>query len=237
MNEFGRVERVSGSSGLSGGVGGSSGGGGGGDGPATNKAPYAMLILNPSKTAMRPVHASSTPQFKALPYQYRYRYNGGAATQSWVAAQRYLVVDLSSGPCEYGVTDSGEGTVTIGTIPQLATRKGVPLTVNEHDPNTGHAKTKQQIEAEKATATTLLTVQFQAQLASVVVSAVRHIFVTDVRFDHVAFAEKLIVPIIVMRNHKRFDPFAPVSKSHDPAGMHSTPLPSTHLRFTIQSSA
>jgi len=42
------------------------------------------------------------------PFRYRYRYHHGAHTQQWVARRRYLVVDLSSGPCEYGVTNAGE---------------------------------------------------------------------------------------------------------------------------------
>ena len=108
---------------------------------------------------MRPDHANSSPEFKALPWAYRYRYAGGAATQAWVAERRYLVVDVTAGPCEYGVTDSGEGTVSVGTIPPLQTRKGLPTAVNEYDPNTGKPKSREQIEAEKKQTTNLLTVR------------------------------------------------------------------------------
>jgi hypothetical protein len=52
--------------------------------------------------------------------------------------------------------------------------------------------------------------RLSAQLGSLVVSAVRHVFAPDIRYRTVDYAEKLIVPLIALRNHRRFDPLSQV---------------------------
>ncbi|KAK1286063.1 hypothetical protein QJS10_CPB20g00155 [Acorus calamus] len=35
-------------------------------------------------------------------YIYRYRHHGGGASQVWLSSGRFVVIDLSAGPCTYG---------------------------------------------------------------------------------------------------------------------------------------
>mmetsp|Transcript_26422 Transcript_26422/g.43263 ORF Transcript_26422/g.43263 Transcript_26422/m.43263 type:complete len:856 (-) Transcript_26422:916-3483(-) len=51
--------------------------------------------------------------------------------------------------------------------------------------------------------------EFLAQLSALSVSAVKYLFVPDTRFDVLELAEKVLVPIIVLRNHQDFDPLQP----------------------------
>jgi hypothetical protein len=50
------------------------------------------------------------------------RYNEGTPTNVWIGRGRFAVVDLSSGPVSYGVTDNGEGTVSIQSTPPITLR-------------------------------------------------------------------------------------------------------------------
>ncbi|PKA49913.1 hypothetical protein AXF42_Ash019229 [Apostasia shenzhenica] len=53
-------------------------------------------------------------------YIYRYRYNGGGASQVWLSSGRYVVIDLSAGPCTYGKIETEEGSVSYKTMPRLS---------------------------------------------------------------------------------------------------------------------
>lgn len=48
-------------------------------------------------------------------------------------------------------------------------------------------------------------------LSSVVVSAVQHLFAPDVRVETLDFAQRVLVPVIVLRDHKLFNPLVPGS--------------------------
>ncbi|KAA8531214.1 hypothetical protein F0562_005872 [Nyssa sinensis] len=52
-------------------------------------------------------------------YIYRYRYNGGGASQVWLGSGRFVVIDLSAGPCTYGKIETEEGSVSSKTLPRL----------------------------------------------------------------------------------------------------------------------
>ncbi|XP_010277616.1 PREDICTED: uncharacterized protein LOC104612011 isoform X2 [Nelumbo nucifera] len=52
-------------------------------------------------------------------YIYRYRYNGGGASQVWLGSGRFVVIDLSAGPCTYGKIETEEGSVSYRTLPRL----------------------------------------------------------------------------------------------------------------------
>jgi len=53
--------------------------------------------------------------------------------------------------------------------------------------------------------------KFRARLGNLVISAVKYVFAPDVQFDALDFSERVLVPIIVFRNHILFDPLAPGS--------------------------
>jgi hypothetical protein len=151
--------------------------------PALTKKPYTILIMNPDMTRINPPQ-DQLPEKPAKVYEYRYRYNGGSPTAAWIAQHRYLVADLNAGPVEYGVTNAGEGTVSLRSIPNLMDVASSPGANKQLSKN----------------------VQFVAQLSSLVVTAVRYVFVPDVRFNSIEYAEKVVIPLVVLRNHRRFNP-------------------------------
>ncbi|CAI8610763.1 unnamed protein product [Vicia faba] len=85
-------------------------------------------------------------------YIYRYRYDGGGATQVWLSSGRFVVIDLSAGPCTYGKIEAEEGS-----------------------------------------------------LASLVSTTVEHVIAPDVRFETVDLTSRLLIPIIVLQNHNRYN--------------------------------
>lgn len=107
---------------------------------------------------------------------YRYRYDGGSPCASWISARSFVVVDLSAGPMVYGPTGAGDGTVGASSIPTIT------------------------VEEDKG-----ITESSLAQLSAVVLSAVRHVFAPDVDCNG-QYADKVVVPIVVLRNHRRFNP-------------------------------
>jgi len=156
-----------------------------------------ILVANPDKVRMDPTK-------QGRPYVYRYRYAGGAPTQQWLSREGYLFVDLSAGPCSYGSSDAssssaGEGTVTIGSVPLVA--------VKEFDPN-GQQPNQ-------------VTTKFLSSLQSFLLSSIRHLFIPDSRWRLLRSAEKLLVPLVVFRNHRRFHPLKHASSN-------TNPLPSDH---------
>ncbi|KAK1308333.1 hypothetical protein QJS10_CPA09g01980 [Acorus calamus] len=50
-------------------------------------------------------------------YIYRYRYHGGGASQVWLSSGRFVVIDLSAGPCTYGKIETKEGSVNQEAAP------------------------------------------------------------------------------------------------------------------------
>ncbi|KAJ4825238.1 hypothetical protein Tsubulata_039371 [Turnera subulata] len=118
-------------------------------------------------------------------YIYRYRYNGGGATQVWLSSDRFVVVDLSAGPCTYGKIETEEGTVSSRTLPRIRHTifpRGVGAVMDHstHD-------------------------IFVGQLAAVVATTVEHVIAPDVRFETVDLTTRLLIPIIVLQNHNRYN--------------------------------
>jgi hypothetical protein len=118
-------------------------------------------------------------------YIYRYRYNGGGASQIWLGSGRYVVVDLSAGPCTYGKIETEEGSVSSKTLPRL---RNVMIPRGNgvvSDPSTHNI--------------------FVGQLASLVATTVEHVIAPDVRFETVDLTTRLLIPIIVLQNHNRYN--------------------------------
>ncbi|CAM6099683.1 unnamed protein product [Calypogeia fissa] len=122
-------------------------------------------------------------------YVYRYRYNGGAATQVWLSSGRYAVIDLSAGPCVYGKVESEEGSVGYRSVPRLQNllfprrREIKPLAVKD-------------VESS-----------FRGLLSALIISAIEHVISPDVRFEQVDPAsQRLLVPVVVFSNHHHYNP-------------------------------
>ncbi|XP_061992813.1 uncharacterized protein LOC133710695 [Rosa rugosa] len=118
-------------------------------------------------------------------YIYRYRYNGGGASQVWLGYGRYVVIDLSAGPCTYGKIETEEGTVSSRTLPRLRNimfprGMGAASDHSTHD-------------------------VFVGQLASLVSTTIEHVIAPDVRFETVDLTTRLLLPIIVLQNHNRYN--------------------------------
>ncbi|OVA16754.1 hypothetical protein BVC80_1543g209 [Macleaya cordata] len=118
-------------------------------------------------------------------YIYHYRYNGGGASQVWLGSGRFVVIDLSAGPCTYGKIETEEGSVSYRTIPRLSNLlfpRGsmAPSTASTHN-------------------------IFMGQLAALISTTIEHVIAPDVRFETVDLTTRLLVPIIVLRNHNRYN--------------------------------
>ncbi|CAH9055194.1 unnamed protein product [Cuscuta europaea] len=118
-------------------------------------------------------------------YIYRYRYNGGGASQVWLGSGRYVVIDLSAGPCTYGKIETEEGSISPRSLPRV---RSVALhkaagTVSEHYAHD----------------------VFVGQLASLIVTTTEHVIAPDVRYETVDMTTRLLVPIIVLHNHNRYN--------------------------------
>ncbi|KAK4737561.1 hypothetical protein R3W88_001258 [Solanum pinnatisectum] len=118
-------------------------------------------------------------------YIYRYRYNGGGASQVWLGSGRFVVVDLSAGPCTYGKIETEEGSISSRSLPRLrnVVLHKVSGVVTEHAAHD----------------------IFVGQLASLVATTIEHVIAPDVRFETVDMTTRLLIPIIVLQNHNRFN--------------------------------
>ncbi|CAL5337784.1 unnamed protein product [Camellia sinensis] len=74
--------------------------------------PSAIFIVNFDKLTEEEMK-------KEGDYVYRYHYNGGGASQVWLSSGRFVVIDLSAGPCTCGKIETEEGSVSSKTLPRL----------------------------------------------------------------------------------------------------------------------
>ncbi|KAK4767501.1 hypothetical protein SAY86_015251 [Trapa natans] len=118
-------------------------------------------------------------------YVYRYRYNGGGATQVWLASSRFLVIDLSAGPCTYGKIETEEGSVSYRTLPRFRNIM-FPRGFTAASDHSSHEV-------------------FIGQLASLISTTIEHVIAPDIRFETVDLASRLLIPIIVLQNHNRYN--------------------------------
>lgn len=162
-------------------------------------APSALFILNLDKARLDP---SKEPPAagaqlledelasRAAGFEYRYTYGGGGYTQAWLSHGRYAAVDLSAGPCTYGQLAAHEGAVGPWTLPRLG---GLSRAAGA---TPGGAAGQAPAESQAVV---------QGHLSAVVVSAVEHLFSPDVRFETLDIAHRVLLPVIVLRNHHQYD--------------------------------
>ena len=158
----------------------------GAEGPAA----YTILVINPNKGDMAQL-ADVPPAFS-----YRYRYNGGAPSQMWLSAHRYLVLDVSAGPCSLGMSRAAGGAVSAASVPQI------------HAALQGGAAGLKAREADAAAASShaLYHNHVTAQLGGLLLSAVRHVIAADLHACALPDFDELVVPLLALRNHALFDP-------------------------------
>lgn len=118
-------------------------------------------------------------------YVYRYRYSGGGASQVWLGFGRYVVIDLSAGPCTYGKIEAEEGSVSSRTLPRLRNvmlprGSGVDSHHSTHE-------------------------IFIGQLSALISTTIEHVIAPDVRFETVDLTRRLLIPIIILQNHNRYN--------------------------------
>ncbi|KNA15313.1 hypothetical protein SOVF_098720 [Spinacia oleracea] len=125
-------------------------------------------------------------------YIYRYRYNGGGASQVWLSSSRFAVIDLSAGPCTYGKIETEEGSIGSRTLPRFKNvlfSKGLSAAADHstHD-------------------------VFVGQLGALISTTVEHVLAPDVRFETADMTRRLLIPIIVLQNHNRY---SIIAKGHN----------------------
>lgn len=160
---------------------------------------YGLMILNMDKELLAP--AGLKKQGDAVT-SYVYRYKTGpkgvdSGSDAFVTRSSFAVVDLSAGPSLYGSTQAGEGAVVASSLPRRYHTKWQPSEAEALD------KIPSQLRGR--------ALRFQADLAQVILSAVRFVFAPDIQFDELDFSEKVLVPILVFRNHRMYDPLEPGS--------------------------
>jgi hypothetical protein len=149
---------------------------------------HGVIVLNPDKLNNAGQMLPKLHVPKASPFRYRYTYGGVGYTQSWIGKKKYLVIDLSAGPCSYGPIHANEGTVASSSFPRVSHYRHEFMSNTEYQ-----SKTLPQYE-------------IISSITSLIGSSVKHVFLPDISRETVYFAEKIIVPIIALRDHKRFNP-------------------------------
>ncbi|KAJ9508189.1 hypothetical protein QJQ45_021541 [Haematococcus lacustris] len=184
----------------------------------------AILVLNPNKLRMNPMlHAEAAHELagkhwgladswkrgKVLPatlleqegdYLYRYTYNGRGAAAAWVSAHNFMVIDLSAGPVVFGPMASPSGTVTPSALPRILP---IMLRLSRELEQAAPTMTlEEHMAQEAAEGQHRLLV---GQLAGVLHAAARHLLVPDVALQHLEYADRLLVHLVVLQDHLEFN--------------------------------
>ncbi|KAK8970315.1 hypothetical protein KSP40_PGU003117 [Platanthera guangdongensis] len=118
-------------------------------------------------------------------YIYRYRYNGGGASQVWLSSGRFAVIDLSAGPCTYGKIETEEGSVSYRALPRL---KNIIFTRGSNAVSVGSTNDL-----------------LMGHLGALVSTTIEHVIAPDIRFETVALTTRLLIPVIILQNHNRYN--------------------------------
>ena len=159
---------------------------------------YGLMVLNMDKEVLapEPVHAQGGDAATSFVYRYKTEPNGvDSGSDAFVSRSRFALVDLSAGPSLYGSTQAGEGAVIGASLPRRYNARWQQSAAEAMDQIPSQLRGR--------------ALRFQAELAQVVLSAVRFVFAPDIRFDELDFSEKVLVPILVFRNHRLYDPLEP----------------------------
>ena len=149
-------------------------------------------------------------------YAYRYRYmDGEGASAAWVGAGRYAVLDLGAGPAALTRVGRGVGGAENGGAAADGTDWGDAATTTETSlPRLGplllpYARYLEENGDDEGTRADLVTrrdAHMRGRLSTLVLSSVRHLLAPDVAAETLDFAERVMVPVIVLRDHNSFWP-------------------------------
>eukprot|EP00873_Tetraselmis_striata_P008332 jgi/Tetstr1/428596/TSEL_018588.t1 len=131
-------------------------------------------------------------------YQYRYRYSGLGGSMTWIAKERYIVIDVSAGPVFFGpIGPSSSGAVTPLSVPRLQDVLKRSLGPADKHPSEAHAG-----------ASTVRDTIYRGELSSIVYSAIKHVMIPDMLASVGSMEEgrRLLMPVISLRDHADFDP-------------------------------
>ena len=80
---------------------------------------HGVIIVNPDKLNSdgKMIPKGHVP--KNAPFRYRYTYGGAGYAQVGCRKKKYIVIDLSSGPCSFGPVHANEGTVASSSFLEL----------------------------------------------------------------------------------------------------------------------
>mmetsp|Transcript_42427 Transcript_42427/g.133643 ORF Transcript_42427/g.133643 Transcript_42427/m.133643 type:complete len:847 (-) Transcript_42427:38-2578(-) len=125
---------------------------------------------------------------RAVGSQFVYRYfvdpEEELGADAFLCYDRFAFLDLNAGPTQFGSMRAGEGAVITTSIPRAWFSWG------------------RELEASSPSRTWPL----EARLASMVQSAVSHLFVPDVLLDELDGSEEVLVALMVLRDHRNFNP-------------------------------
>ncbi|MEW5300962.1 MAG: hypothetical protein WDW36_003849 [Sanguina aurantia] len=166
----------------------------------------AIVVINPDKIRMSPVALGAgntlepsqdlSEQWKKgkvsvgellaqeAGFSYSYSYNGLGASASWLSRHNFLVIDLAAGPVDFGPTVSPSGAVTPVGLPRLMTHMAEEAALGEHRLLVG-------------------------QLVAAISSATHHVMCPDIAVSHLERPVRVLVPIVVIQDHVRFNPLGP----------------------------
>eukprot|EP00193_Tetraselmis_chui_P020266 CAMPEP_0177794032 /NCGR_PEP_ID=MMETSP0491_2-20121128/25414_1 /TAXON_ID=63592 /ORGANISM="Tetraselmis chuii, Strain PLY429" /LENGTH=437 /DNA_ID=CAMNT_0019316631 /DNA_START=313 /DNA_END=1623 /DNA_ORIENTATION=- len=135
-------------------------------------------------------------------YIYRYKYLDVGTSMTWIAKERYVVIDVSSGPVSFGPIGADARAVTSLSVPRLqAVLKRSAESVDMQPPGALRAQALKEAIVNRDTV-------FRGELASLIFSAVTHLIIPDVRGSVATVEEgrRLLMPVISLRDHEDFDP-------------------------------
>nr|CAB3496129.1 unnamed protein product [Digitaria exilis] len=98
---------------------------------------------------------------------------------------KFVVIDLSAGPCTYGKIETEEGSVSYRSMPRLS-----------------QIIFPRGLAAPSASSTQDI---FIGQLGGLISTTIEHLIAPDIRFETVDMAVRLLIPIIVLQNHNRYN--------------------------------
>ena len=164
-----------------------------------NESP-SILVINPNRADMASLLKNSMRGGNTdIAYYYTLE-DGGPPTQMWVSSGRYMVLDLSAAPGHLGIRGSGEGAVSRASVPVV-----LPAHQGGEEAAMALANNPALAAMHAAAHTELL-----AKLAALIISGITHVIAPDVRSCTPPQRwKRLVVPLIVLRNHERFNPLTP----------------------------
>ena len=173
-------------------------------------------------------------------FAYRYAYaNSAGRSAAWLGRGRFAVVDLSAGPCaasRVGASPRGELRTAAWAAPRLAPAflpfadfvaaeekklfggKKERARVREGGSREGSSEASSEnrrARSLRADASKRRDARFVGALSEVVASATRHVFAPDLHAAIVDRSARVLMPIIVLRDHATFAPLDLASAGAD----------------------